>query len=160
VRNIETPEIRGLCQRERHCLGLRVLRPPRRFAPGGTMAWVMLLAFLGGCQELVHMGQISDRESSWGIPGATIEQQQADGSWRTLGETDGGGRWWILKDKIRGGGRVRVSKAGYYARTMRESEFLQENNIVLLPGAEGDLDEGSASQWQMGPDSPVDRRSH
>ena len=84
-------------------------------------AGIMLLGLVGGCQELVHMGQISDRESSWRVIGAMIEQQQADGSWKTLGETDGGGRWWIMKDQIRGGGRIRISKPGYYTRTMGES---------------------------------------
>jgi hypothetical protein len=119
----------------------------------------LFLGLMSGCQELVHMGQISDRESSWSIPGVTIEQQQSDGTWKHVGETDGGGRWWIMKEKLQGGGRIRVSKPGYYTRTMRESEFLQENNILLVPGGEGDLDEGPASQWQIGPETPTDRRS-
>lgn len=106
------------------------------------------------------MGQISDRESSWAVPGATIEQQQSDGTWQMLGETDGGGRWWILKDKIQGGGRIRISKPGYFTRTMREGEFLQENNIVLIPGGGGDQDDGPVNAWEVRPDSSTRHRPH
>jgi hypothetical protein len=127
---------------------------------GLTAACVAFCALVGGCQELVHMGQISDRESSWSVPGVLIEQQQPDGTWSTLGETDGGGRWWVMKEKIHGGGRIRVSKPGYYSRTMRESEFLQENNILLVPGGEGDVEEGTMGQWQLGPEGSGERRSH
>jgi hypothetical protein len=115
------------------------------------------MALLNGCQELVHMGQISDRDSSGSVPGVLIEQQQSDGTWKNLGETDGGGRWWIMKNKVHGGGRIRITKPGYYSRTMREAEFLQENNILMVPGGGGDLDEGPMNQWQGGREAPGHR---
>ncbi len=101
-----------------------------------TITACILLAaviFVPACQEWVHMGQISDREGAFSINNVRFEQQQSDGTWKYLGNTDGNGRWWIMKEKIKGGGGIRLSKNGYYTITMGESEFLQQYNIVLAP---------------------------
>lgn len=103
---------------------------------------IMLISFLGGatgCQELVHMGQISDRQSAWSVNDVLIEQQQTDGSWKQLGRTDGNGRWWIIKDRFSGGGKVRLSKPGYFSITMPEAEFLQQNNLLMIPSGEAEM---------------------
>jgi len=96
------------------------------------------------------MGQISDREGAFSINNVKIEQQQTNGSWKHLGDTDGNGRWWIIKEWIKGGGQVRLSKPGYYAITMSESEFLQQVNIVMMSsgsrqGGFGELPAGSGT---------------
>jgi hypothetical protein len=100
---------------------------------------MMLVAasVLTGCTEFVHMGQISDGEMAHSVEGVRIEQQQSDGQWRHLGDTDGAGKWWIMKDKIKGGGRVRLSKSGYYTQTLSENEFLQGANFVIVPAERG-----------------------
>ncbi|MBI5762430.1 MAG: hypothetical protein HZA51_02765 [Planctomycetes bacterium] len=107
----------------------------RRIGMRVWMAGAMVVGAMGvpACQEYVHMGQISDREGAFSINNVRIEQQQTDGSWKNLGSTDGNGRWWIIKEKINGGGRIRLSKNGYYTIMMGESEFLQQYNIVLAP---------------------------
>jgi len=123
----------------------------------GRCAVLMLLAtgapavlcFCSGCQELVHMGQISDQESSWSIGGATIEQQQPDGAWKRLGETDGNGRWWIMKKDLQSGGRIRVMKPGYYPRVLPESDFMQEHNILMIPSGDSGSDDADLL-WQGG----------
>ena len=79
------------------------------------------------------MGQVSDREGAFCIGGVKIEQSQSDGSWNQLGTTDGNGRWWIIKEKMKGGGKVRMSKQGYYPIVMSDSEFLQQVNLVMTP---------------------------
>jgi hypothetical protein len=95
-----------------------------------------------GCQELVHMGQVSDREGAFSVGGVKIEQMQSDGSWYQLGITDGNGRWWIIKDKMQGGGKIRLSKPGYYPIVMSDSEFIQQVNLVLTPtGSSGGFGE-------------------
>jgi hypothetical protein len=111
---------------------------------------VVLIVLGGGCQELVHMGQISDRESTGSICGAAIEQQQPDGTWKRLGETDGNGKWWILKDKVKGGGKIRISKPGYYPVLLHENEFMQESNILLVPNVGGDSGFDPGGAWQSG----------
>lgn len=106
------------------------------------MGMIVLLSLLGGapgCQELVHMGQISDRQSAWSVNDVLIEQQQSDGSWKQLGRTDGNGRWWIIKDRFSGGGKVRLSKPGYFSITMPEAEFLQQNNLLMIPSGEAEM---------------------
>jgi len=105
------------------------------------------------------MGQISDREASWAISGALIEQQKSDGTWREIGETDGGGRWWIMKDRIKGGGRIRITKPGYFPRTLAEAEFMQETNIMMIPSGDSDRLEDANGQWGGGFDSRGDRGS-
>jgi len=112
-----------------------------------------------GCQEFVHMGQVSDREASWAVGGALIEQQRSDGTWKEIGETDGGGRWWILKDRIKGGGRIRITKPGYFPRTMAEAEFMQETNIMMIPTGAGDRMEDAERQWEGGLESRSSRGS-
>lgn len=96
------------------------------------------LVLLSGCGELVHMGQISDRESAFAVNGVEIEQQQPDGSWKELGTTDGRGRWWILKDQIKPGRPVRLKKRGYRTEVMSDSEFMQQNNMIMMPEPHGD----------------------
>ena len=92
------------------------------------------------------MGQISDRESAFAINDARIEQQTEDGGWRLLGKTDGGGRWWIMKDRVKGGGAIRITKPGYYPLRMAEGEFIQSMNLLMIPtggaGTGEDLDAG------------------
>jgi hypothetical protein len=105
------------------------------------------------------MGQVSDREASWAVGGALIEQQRSDGTWKEIGETDGGGRWWILKDRIKGGGRIRITKPGYFPRTMAEAEFMQETNIMMIPTGAGDRMEDAERQWEGGLESRSSRGS-
>lgn len=88
------------------------------------------------------MGQISDREGGFAVNNVLIEQQQPGGQWKKLGNTDGNGRWWIIKDTVSGGGKIRLSKPGYHTQLMSESEFLQQMNIVMVPtGGRGVEDE-------------------
>jgi len=94
-------------------------------------AAVVLLA--GGCQEFVHMGQVSDQLSASSVNAVTIEQQQVDGSWKYLGETDGNGRWWIMKNEIKAGRRIRLTKPGYQPKLMSDTDFLQQHNLTMLP---------------------------
>ena len=79
------------------------------------------------------MGQVSDREGAFSVGGVKIEQMQSDGSWYQLGITDGNGRWWIIKDKMQGGGKIRLSKPGYYPIVMSDAEFIQQVNLVMTP---------------------------
>ncbi len=97
-----------------------------------VLAGIVLIVPLGACQELVHMGQLSDRESAFAISNAIIRQQQEDGSWKSLGKTDGNGRWWIMKDEIAAGGMIWISKPGYHPLSMYESDFLQENSLLMI----------------------------
>jgi hypothetical protein len=90
-----------------------------------------LTAWLAGCTEFSHFGQISDRESAFSINDVKIEQQKPGGAWKTIGYTDGKGKWNIFKVNIGGGGKVRFSKPGYETLVMYESEFLQQNNILM-----------------------------
>ena len=114
----------------------------------------LFLPFFAGCQELVHMGQVSDREGAFSIGGVKIEQIQSDGSWKYLGTTDGNGRWWILKEKMKGGGKIRLSKQGYHSVIMSDAEFLQQVNLVLMPtGSSGGFGE-SGSDFGTRPHAP------
>ena len=79
------------------------------------------------------MGQVSDRDGAFSVGGVRIDQLQPDGSWHQLGITDGNGRWWILKEKMEGGGKIRMSKPGYYPIVMTEAEFIQQANLVMTP---------------------------
>lgn len=109
------------------------------------LALLTLALAAPGCSELVHEGVISDRETSRPIPTARIEQMRG-GEWRELGETDGRGRWWIMKHDIKGGGRIKLSKPGYYADTLPESEFLGGQSFLLVPtGADSDDQRGDIS---------------
>lgn len=106
----------------------------------------MLLCASTGCQELVHMGQLSDRETASSVGGARIEQQTGEGGWKYLGETDGNGRWWILKDKVKGNGGIRITKPGYYTLRMAANEFMTTTNIIMIPtGGTGLEDEGGGA---------------
>ncbi len=106
----------------------------RRFRRYAVVAagWAGIV-LLGGCQELVHMGQISDREAAFAVGNARIDQQQPDGTWKNLGTTDGNGKWWIMKEKVKSGGRIRISKPGYFPVYLTDSQFLQEVNIMMIP---------------------------
>ncbi len=90
-----------------------------------------ILTLSGGCAEFVHWGHISDKEGTWGINDVAISQKQDDGSWKRIGGTDGKGRWEVFKQKIKGGGAVRLRKRGYYTITMSEAEFLQRHMILM-----------------------------
>lgn len=79
------------------------------------------------------MGQVSDREGAFAVNDVKIEQVRTGGKWKYLGNTDGTGRWWIIKEMIKGGGNVRLSKPGYHTVVMSESEFLQQINILMVP---------------------------
>jgi hypothetical protein len=113
--------------------------------------WILVFSFLlfafslTGCQEMVHMGQVSDREAGFAVNNVIIEQQQPGGQWKSLGHTDGNGRWWVMKDFIKGGGRIKLSKPGYHTKVISESEFLQEMNIVLLPTGGSGMEEDAHS---------------
>ncbi len=112
--------------------------PPRARRRHLTPVFAVTIGCVG-CSELVHEGIVSDRETSRPIPGVRIDQNRARG-WKDLGETDGKGRYWILKSEIRGGGRIRLSKAGYYATTLSEAEFLGGQSFLMIPG-ESESDE-------------------
>lgn len=109
-----------------------------------------LLSALGlqtGCVELVHWGHISDRENSWAVNNVTISQHQADGTWKKIGTSDGKGRWEVFKENIKGGGRIKVEKDGYYTQVMPESEFLQKH-VILMQGKGAENDGASMpSDW-------------
>jgi hypothetical protein len=98
--------------------------------------WLLLLPLAAGCMEFTHFGQVSDREAAWSVGGVLIEQMQSDGSWKQLGRTDGKGKYAIFKHLIKGGGRIRLSKAGYQPVVMSEGDFLQQTNILLSPTGE------------------------
>ena len=93
------------------------------------------------------MGQISDREFAHAVEGVKIEQQKDDGDWRKLGETDGSGKWWILKGAIKGGGRIRLSKPGYFTQTLGENEFLQGNSFIMVPTSADEDESGVNRPW-------------
>ena len=112
---------------------LRTLRPASRHSAIKLLICAIVsLVGSSGCQELVHMGQISDREGAWAVKGVLIEQQQKNGSWKKIGNTDGNGRWWVVKDMM-GNGAIRLSKPGYYSVKMTEAEFLQQTNVLMSP---------------------------
>jgi len=106
------------------------------------LAGVVLLlnSFPSGCTEFSHFGQITDRESTQAIHGVIISQQQADGTWKRVGQTDGTGRWNIFKSQISGGGDVRLRKRGYRTQTMLESTFLQEHLVLMQADGESSYD--------------------
>ena len=110
----------------------RSIRSSCRLA-GAFSACVLLAVFLGGCAEFVHMGRMSDREYSSAVAGVKIEQQQEDGTWKKLGETDGSGKWWILKSDYKGGGKIRLSKKGYGTQIMTDNEFMQASSMLMAP---------------------------
>lgn len=111
-------------------------KPRRRPLGLAILPWILL----PGCAELVHEGQVSDREMATTVNDVRIEQQLAEGGWKLLGHTDGRGRWWILKDKISGAGKIRLSKPGYHPVILSESEFLQSTNLLILPDDAGGTD--------------------
>lgn len=122
----------------------------------GTKRWpraatallsIVMLALAGGCVELVHWGHISDRENSWGINNVTISQQQDDGSWRRIGTSDGKGRWEVFKENIKGGGRIKVEKDGYYPILMPEAEFLQKHVILMQSSGGDDSGDSMPNGW-------------
>ncbi len=103
---------------------------------------VVLVGLTAACAELAKFGQLSDREGAFSIGNAKIEQQQDDDSWKQLGKTDGHGRIWILKKDIDSGGRIRITKSGYYPLVMEEGEFLQDDNLLMTPSGGGDWGAG------------------
>ena len=111
----------------------------------------LVLFAIGGmqlaCTEFVHWGHISDRENSWGINAVEIAQKQASGGWKVIGSSDGHGRWEVYKNRIKGGGTIRVSKRGYYAVEMSEAEFLQKHVILLQSTGGSDFGESVPSDW-------------
>src|SRR5262245_36172772 len=94
---------------------------------------VLAIWLATGCNEFVHMGRINDREYASAVGGVKIEQQQDDGSWRRLGETDGSGKWWIMRSDYKGGGRIRLSKQGYGTQIMSDNEFMQASSLMMVP---------------------------
>lgn len=97
------------------------------------LAGFVATAWLSGCMEFSHFGQVSDREGAFSINDVKIEQQRPGGAWRVLGTTDGKGKWNIFKAQIKDGGKIRISKPGYDTIVMYENEFLQQTNILLTP---------------------------
>ena len=122
-----TSEVKRIRNEER---GSRIRLAFAIVAGLGAAAW------LSGCSEFSHFGQISDRESAFSVNDVKIEQQKPGGEWKTIGYTDGKGKWNIFKVNIGGGGKVRFSKPGYETLVMYESEFLQQNNILMSPTGE------------------------
>lgn len=101
-----------------------------------------------GCTEFAHFGQVSDREGSFPVNGVSIWQQENDGSWREIGSTDGKGKWNILKSRIKGGGRIKMQKAGYQTLIMGESDFLQQNSILIQATDSGNFGSDGAA-WNQ-----------
>lgn len=93
----------------------------------------LMVIMLSGCSEFTHMGRMNDREYSTPVAGVLIEQQQEDGSWKKLGETDGSGKWFIMKSQYQGGGRIRLSKKGYGTQIMTDNEFMQSATMLMTP---------------------------
>ncbi len=93
----------------------------------------VITILIGGCAEFAHMGRMADREYSSAVAGVQIDQQQEDGSWKNLGETDGSGKWFILKSQYKGGGRIRLSKKGYGTQIMSDNEFMQSSSLLMTP---------------------------
>ncbi len=124
------------------CHGFKQCTAPLSTASHLRLAALALLftTALGGCTEFNHWGHVSDREGSFGINAVEISQQQPDGDWKVLGKSDGKGRWDILKHQITGGGNVRLRKQGYETLILPESDFLQQN--VILMQATGDAGYG------------------
>lgn len=91
------------------------------------------IGFLGGCAEFVHEGQVNDRLHAHSVNDVKVEQLRPDGTWKTLGRTDGRGMWWILKSKVSGGGKIRFSKPGYAPFIVPESEFLETTTFLIQP---------------------------
>ena len=100
---------------------------------GSFGACMLLVVILGGCAEFVHMGRMADREYASAVAGVKIEQQQEDGTWKKLGETDGSGKWWIMKKDYKGGGKIRLSKKGYGTQVMTDNEFMQASSMLMAP---------------------------
>jgi len=109
----------------------------RRPVAGTTrVALVAVFAVLAsGCSEFVLEGIISDRETARPLPFVEITQRNK-GSWKDLGQTDGRGRYWIMKENVKGGGRVRFSKEGYHPAEVTEGEFLTGQSFLLVPSNE------------------------
>ncbi len=109
------------------------------------------LAVLGGtqlaCVEFVHWGHISDRENSWGINDVEIAQKQASGGWKVLSRSDGKGRWEVYKNRIKGGGSVRISKRGYYTIEMSEAEFLQKHMVLMHATGDSEFGDSVPPDW-------------
>lgn len=104
--------------------------------PIRTLLIVSLFACLplsGGCSELTAEGHISDRETSAPVPDVEILQSKSGSEWRRLGRTDGRGAYWILKSEIKGGGRIRFKKPGYYPLDLVDSEFLGSRSHLITP---------------------------
>ena len=128
---------------------------PRIYRQGWLFAFVLLAAALSsaGCVEFVHWGHISDREGTWGIGGVEISQKQADGTWKTIGKSDGKGKWEVFKNTVSGGGKIRLRKPGYYTITMPESEFMQQHLILMqATGEAGYGEQSDPIMWRRGGD--------
>ncbi len=103
---------------------------------------VMCVGLTSACAELAKFGQVSDREGAFSIGNAKIEQQQGDGTWKQLGKTDGHGRIWILKKDINSGGKIKITKPGYYPLILEEGEFMQDDNLLMTPAGGSDWGTG------------------
>jgi hypothetical protein len=102
-----------------------------------------LAILTSGCAEFAHMGRMNDREYSTPVAGVKVEQQQEDGSWKFIGETDGSGKWFILKSKYKGGGNIRLSKKGYGTQVMADNEFMQASSMLMAPDTTDQSDTNS-----------------
>lgn len=98
------------------------------------------LGMLSGCSEFVLEGIISDRETARPLPFVKIDQEKGDG-WKHVGDTDGRGRYWIMKDRVGGGGVMRFSKNGYLPTKVTEGDFLTGQSFLLTP-SNGASDDG------------------
>jgi hypothetical protein len=119
-----------------------------RFVRIAILAFVLAIGGMQlACVEFVHWGHISDRENSWGINDVEIAQKQPSGSWKIIGRSDGKGRWEVYKNKIKGGGMVRISKRGYYAIEMSEAEFLQKHMILMQSTGDSEYGDSVPADW-------------
>ncbi|MBX3396209.1 MAG: hypothetical protein KF841_12670 [Phycisphaerae bacterium] len=127
---------------------------PRARCSRAYASWTLVVLAMGllstGCVEFNHFGQISDRQGTWPVNDVVISQQQSDGSWKRIGNSDGKGKWNILKANIKGGGRIKLEKPGYYTLNMSESEFLQQNNILLEASDDSYQSGRTGSSWDLG----------
>jgi hypothetical protein len=121
-----------------------------RMALLAATTFFMFIPLFSGCTEFSHFGQISDRQGTFPVNDVTISQQQNDGTWKRIGNSDGNGKWNILKGKIEGGGRVKLTKPGYHMLNMSEAEFLQQHNILMESSEESYQGESPDSAWDTG----------
>lgn len=150
----DTSGLDALASPSAECVVSATTARRRPWCPRASFNRIVTILSVGllvtGCVEFNHFGQISDRQGTWPVNDVIISQQQSDGSWKRIGSSDGKGKWNILKANIKGGGRIKLEKPGYYTLNMSESEFLQQNNILLEASDDSYQSGRTGSSWDLG----------